>query len=397
MRWESTRAAGLARLDAFLPHAGRAYARNRNIDFGPSDRSNISALSPWIRRRLVTEEELVAAVVARHGFVAANKFIDEVCWRSYWKGWLQLRPAIYSRYRAECVEFDRRLAVEPALAERVASVCAGNTGIDCFDAWARELVETGFLHNHARMWFASIWIFTLKLPWQLGARFFARHLLDYDPSSNLLSWRWVGGLHSIGKHYLARAENIREFTNGRFFPKGQLDECAPPLVENAPRVASRFLAAADTIGDAPVALLLTSEDLHPESWSMTAPVVGVAALAPTDTDEIGAPARFFLDGALADGRRRAQELCDGPDAGVLDEAGVVAWARALGVREIVTGFAPVGETSAALDALAQKLDVAGLRLTQLRRQWDEIAWPHATAGFFRFRETIPALVALSAR
>jgi deoxyribodipyrimidine photo-lyase len=329
--------------------------------------------------------------------VAATKFIEEVCWRSYWKGWLQLRPAIYARYRADCAALDRRLMQETALAESVAAACAGNTGIGCFDAWARELVETGFLHNHARMWFASIWIFTLKLPWQLGARFFARHLLDYDPASNTLSWRWVGGLHSVGKHYLARAENIRDFTDGVFFPIGQLDERAPPLVEDARRLAPCLLAPAETIGAATVGLLLTDEDLHPESWPMAAHIAGLATLTPANADAIGAPARFFLDGALEDGLRRAQCHCAAPDAGVLDEAGVVDWARALGVREIVTGFAPIGETSAALDALAHKLAAAGMRLTRLRRKWDEIAWPHATAGFFRFREIIPDLVALSPR
>jgi deoxyribodipyrimidine photo-lyase len=397
VRWEPTRAAGLARLDAFLPRAGRAYARDRNIDFGPADRRNISALSPWIRRRLVTEEEVVAAVVARHGFVAASKFIDEVCWRSYWKGWLQLRPAIYARYLGDCAALDRRLSLEPALAERVASACAGNIGIDCFDAWARELVETGFLHNHARMWFASIWIFTLKLPWQLGARFFARHLLDYDPASNLLSWRWVGGLHSVGKHYLARAENIRAFTNGRFFPKGQLDERAPPLVEDALRAPLGLLPMPDSIRADAIALLLNSEDLHPESWRVTPPVVGVAAFAPADADETGAPARLFRDGSLVDGLQRAQSHFSAPNGGALDAVGVVAWARALGVREIVTGFAPIGETCAALDGMEHELAAAGIRLTRLRRQWDEIAWPQATAGFFRFREVIPELVALTAR
>jgi deoxyribodipyrimidine photolyase len=81
-----TRKAGLARLEAFLPQAGYAYARNRNTDRGPSDRSNVSALSPWIRRRLVTEEETLRAVLASHRFAAAEKFIQEVVWRTYWKG-----------------------------------------------------------------------------------------------------------------------------------------------------------------------------------------------------------------------------------------------------------------------------------------------------------------------
>ena len=75
----------------------------------------------------------------------------------------------------------------------------GNSGIDCFDSWVNELVTTGYLHNHSRMWFASIWIFTLNLPWELGADFFYKNLLDADPASNTLSWRWVAGLQTEGK------------------------------------------------------------------------------------------------------------------------------------------------------------------------------------------------------
>ena len=70
------------------------------------------------------------------------------------------------------------------------------------------------------MWFASIWIFSLGLPWTLGADFFLRHLVDGDPASNTLSWRWVAGLHTRGKTYAARAENIARYTEGRFHPQG---------------------------------------------------------------------------------------------------------------------------------------------------------------------------------
>ncbi len=94
--------------------------------------------------------------------------------------------------------------------------------------------SAGYLHNHARMWFASIWIFTLRLPWVLGADFFMRHLCDGDPASNTLSWRWVAGLHTRGKTYLARASNIATYTGGRFTPQDHdLAAFAPPLTEAA--------------------------------------------------------------------------------------------------------------------------------------------------------------------
>ena len=92
----------------------------------------------------------------------------------------------------------------------------GKTGIDCFDTWIEELRENNYLHNHSRMWFASIWIFTLGLPWQLGARLFMKHLLDGDASSNTLSWRWVAGMHTNKKPYLASKENIDKYTVNRF-------------------------------------------------------------------------------------------------------------------------------------------------------------------------------------
>ena len=81
------------------------------------------------------------------------------------------------------------------------------------------------------MWFASIWIFTLNLPWELGARFFMRYLFDGDAASNTLSWRWVAGIQTQGKHYLARESNIRKFTNQRFM-NAALNENAPPLVNH---------------------------------------------------------------------------------------------------------------------------------------------------------------------
>ena len=73
-----TRAAGLARLSQFVSAAGRHYQNTRNADLGPDDRSNVSALSPYIRHRLVTEEEVLRAVLAKHSYAAAEKFIQEV-------------------------------------------------------------------------------------------------------------------------------------------------------------------------------------------------------------------------------------------------------------------------------------------------------------------------------
>lgn len=388
INWTPTRAAGLIRLEAFLPNAGYAYARTRNVDRGPDDRSNVSALSPWIRRRMITEAEVVAAVLERHSLAAAEKFIQELFWRTYWNGWLEMRPGIWDRFNQEHGQLSAALVDD----RKLAAAMRGETGIDAFDHWARELVDTGWLHNHARMWFASIWIFTLRLPWQLGARFFYNHLLDADPASNTLSWRWVAGLHTRGKHYLARASNIHDNTLGRFDRASLLDESAPPLTEeelSLPALARPLSGGRPT---APrIALLLTEEDLHPESWPLEADIIACAALAVFPVHS-SSPADEFSTGALADALARAQSRFGAE--GRLVAAGEIAdWARSTGAAEIVTGFAPVGPIARYLDAAEPRLQEQGQRLVRLQRDWDKRAWPLATAGFFKMKAQIPKLLA----
>jgi len=389
-----TRAAGLARLDRFVSRAGAAYARGRNHDLGPERRSNVSALSPWLRHRLLTEEEVLRATLARHSLSASEKFVQEVFWRTYFKGWLEQRPAVWQAYRQgvdralEDLQRDRRLAADFAAATE------GRTGIDCFDAWARELVETGYLHNHARMWFASIWIFTLRLPWQLGADFFLRHLMDGDPASNTLSWRWVGGLHTRGKTYQARASNIRTYTGGRFSPEGQLAGSAPPLEEDEQAHPRRPLLPAGSVPRGDYLLLVTEEEGRPLDLLPHPPVacLGVLATEVRSPLPLGGKARDFAQGALAE----ALAGTDGDPAAGTDPARLVpdliAQAEAAGTRDVVTAHVPTGPLGDILAKAAADLEAAGLTLHQPRRPYDDAAWPHATKGFFAVKKQIPGIL-----
>ena len=390
-----TREEGLRRLEGFLPRAGRAYARLRNHDFGPGAHAQVSTLSPWIRHRLINEQEVVAAVLGRHGFAAAEKFVQEVFWRTYWKGWLELRPAVWRDYRESVDRLAGELDRSAGLRDRWEAATGGRTGIECFDSWARELVETGYLHNHARMWFASIWIFTLDLPWQLGADFFLRHLLDGDPASNTLSWRWVAGLQTRGKTYLARPDNIARYTDGRFNPEGQLAKAAPPLDGPAPPPPAAPPPAVSWTAEAPTGLLLTEEDLHPDfllgSGRNFPAVATLSAPARRSPLAVSPVVTDFVRGAMAQAMARlATDAEPGPSAGTPDE--LVRWARRAGLRQVVTAYTPVGPAARAADELSDTLAARGIALIRPLRAWDRLAWPHATHGFFRFRERIPRIL-----
>ena len=395
MSFIPSRAAGLDRLAAFVPHAGRAYADGRNSDPGPDQQQAVSLLSPYLRTRLLSEHEVVQAVTAQHSFGLCEKFVQEVLWRTYWKGWLELRPAVWSRFTAERDALAIRGSMGGGMLKALAEAESGATGIDGFDDWACELVERGYLHNHARMWFASIWIFTLRLPWAAGADFFLRHLIDADPASNTLSWRWVAGLQTAGKTYLATADNIARFTGGRFAPRGLARTAEPLSEEPLPRPAA--LAPLPGLDPAaPALLLITPEDLSPESlFAGPGEIRAVHAVSAVLGWPWGEQARAFTAAASADAAARASAAFGCPAAvqAVLDGPALIAAARAAQVSTIVTAYAPVGPVADALAELAPVLAAEGIALHQRRRAWDEAFWPHATKGFFPFRERIPALLA----
>jgi deoxyribodipyrimidine photo-lyase len=357
---------------------GDAYAARRNYDAGPDAHTAVSGLSPWLRHRLLTEDEVIAAAGNAHGARRAEKFVQEVLWRTYWKGWLEQHPAAWHDYRDAVAE------ELPRAAGDVAAVTAGRTGIAFMDARARELVETGYLHNHARMWFASIWCFTLRLPWQLGADFFLRHLLDGDAASNTLSWRWVAGLQTRGKHYVARADNIARYTGGRFNPAGELNESPLPLPPGPPepRIA---LPNPPPPPLGRVALLLHDDDLLPETLPLGgADVVAIGGIAvPEARSPAGcAPlAAAWARGALADGLDRAALHFGVPAAPVAD---IAAWAEAAGCATVVTPYAPVGWTADWLAAAEEEMAARGITLHRILRPWDAERWPHAKGGFFGF-------------
>ncbi len=395
----ATRAEGLRRLEAFVANAGRAYAATRNEDRGPDDRNNVSTLSPYVRHRLVTEEDVLRAVLARHSRTSAFKFVQEVFWRTYWKGWLESRPLVWSDYRAA---LDVRISAANAddeLRGRLDAAYEGRTGIDAFDAWSRELVETNYLHNHARMWFASVWIFTLRLPWELGADLFMRHLLCGDPASNTLSWRWVAGLQTRGKTYLARPSNIARYTLGRFPATSGLATEAPPLP--GPSYEPQPLPALTTelSARAPALLVLHDDDLGVDSLAIDSRDIRVTmafeATARRSPSGVAPNVARFTGAALRDALDRSPGqtiLLDGAADVEQSARRIGDIAREHRVSRVIAPYAPVGPTSEVLEPLRDALTARGLEVVTLARRYDALSWPHANRGFFGLGKAIPSVL-----
>ena len=401
LKFTASRAAALARLAEFLPAVGR-YGAERN--FVRPGHDHVARLSPWIQKRLLLESEVTSAALGRWAFPAVEKFVQEVYWRTYWKGWLEQRPAAWTRWTEavprlrDDLRGERRSAWELAL--------AGRTGIAGFDDWARELVATGYLANHARMWFASIWIFTLRLPWELGAAFFYEHLLDGDAASNTLSWRWVAGLQTAGKTYVARADNIAHYTEGRCAPDAaQLASAAfaiteEPLPKEVPWTEDALWtasASAESRAGERAGLWLHAEDLAVEVGELAdEKFVAVNAAWPTEiavragcSDRVAAWTRAALDdGAARAGAHFGAEVARGETKDLAGET--VAWARSNALRRVVAYRPFVGPWLDKALAIERALADAGIALTWRRRRWDTELFPHAGRGYFHFWERVKA-------
>jgi deoxyribodipyrimidine photo-lyase len=403
--WTPSRLAAAAQLNQFISQnrAGSAYARFRNTDYGPDQHQHVSRLSPYISCRLLLETQALRAVLAAESSTSAEKFIQEICWRTYWKGWLEHNPPVWGRYKSQLEplrELSQVIRKRHEFAQRAA------TGIDCFDAWVSELTTTGYLHNHARMWFASIWIFTLQLPWQLGADFFMQHLLDADAAANTLSWRWVAGLQTVGKHYLATADNIARYTDGRFNPRGLLNETAQPLIENAAapqqtpaQLTNSFIAIPkwqENVISSGI-LLLHDADLTPEHELGLERLDALVWVAPKQT-EPASPAEQFKRGAMQDAVQRVSQHFNLAANNVIELkqseslSSLLQQHNALIKLPIFLATLPMGPGKDFLAPQIVQCMRQGYTAFELRRHWDEMAWPHARKGFFGFKAKIPALL-----
>ncbi|XOV82873.1 MAG: FAD-binding domain-containing protein [bacterium] len=410
MPWMPSREAAIKRLHAFVPRAGQPYRARRNEDRGANQHHYVSGLSPYLRHRLLLDQEVLEAVLAHHTLEQAAKFIEEVFWRSYFKGWLEHHPGVWTRYTSDCEQLRRTMKHDTRLRTAYSDAIFARTGIAPFDAWVSELRTTGYLHNHARMWFASIWIFTLGLPWQLGAQWFHYHLLDGDAASNTLSWRWVAGLHTKGKTYLARADNIRRYAGQRFNKTlnkdngaesldglAQLAQSAPALGED-PAITALLTPTWPDECATPAAGERIGLLLHDEDMSLTAPVKpdAIAMFAPQRVGRKRSSRRvagFALRASintLADANE--QLAVDTPARFLRSRQAAIQWMQDARLDRLLVPYVPQGPSQHRIHNLLEAARNLGVTTELFMRPLDRLAWPHASKGFFALRKRIPDIL-----
>ena len=142
----TSRAYAIKKLDNFIEKNLLEYAKLRNFDFGIQNRKNISCLSPYVSHGIINEIEIINKVLKKHLFTKSQKFIQEVLWRIYWRGWLELRPSVWDDYLTNLKTYREKYKTD----KNYLNAIEGNTKIQCFNDWIKELKNTNYLHNHGK-------------------------------------------------------------------------------------------------------------------------------------------------------------------------------------------------------------------------------------------------------
>ena len=373
MKFETTRQGALSKLDHFIENEIANYNFKRNFDLGPKNRENVSCLSPYITHRLINEYETVKIVLKKYPYQKVEKYIQEVFWRVYWKGWLELRPKVWTDF----VE-DLKIIEDD---EKLYQAKNGQTEIDCFNEWIKELKEFNYLHNHTRMWFASIWIFTLKLPWQKGAEFFLKYLYDGDAASNTLSWRWVAGIQTKGKNYVAQSWNIEKFTNNRY-KNVKLSDNAVSLVDKREYNLNQIENTNNNSSSKN--LIFFENDLNLEKFNLNKYQNIYSILLDNEYRKIK------LDGKVLEFKKKLIEntIKTFPkDVKFISDSNFIDLFREKKDFDVI--YPSVGENKSFLNNLRKKYD---LKINFLKDDRDIFCWRFSNKGYFNFKSNIPKII-----
>ena len=358
----------------FLSTKIKDYSSLRNYDYGPLEKNYVSKISPFVTHRVLLEYQLLKDIESKFKGNFVNKFIEEVYWRIYWKGVLENKPCIWENFITKKVENydlnDYKMAVN------------GETNISYFNSWVKELKKYNYLHNHTRMWFASTWIFTLGLPWELGAKFFFKYLYDGDAASNLLSWRWVGGLQTKGKRYFFSPQNLKKFSNGRFSVKNISNQDI--LLEDDFELIFSNDIYQSNMQKSSTNLIMFENDLHENSLKNIISKYQNVFLIELDKKH----RRIEISDAVAQFKQNLRDefLMKFSNVEIISSLKLKDILKETSSVDLIYPF--IGDN---YDFIKRFQEDNKLTVKNLVRPEDLFAWKFAKRGFFKFKENIPAI------
>ena len=373
MEFATSRSEALDKLNKFIESDISNYNIKRNFDFGVNNRNNVSCLSPYIAHRLITEYETVKLVLKKYPFQKVDKFIQEIFWRVYWKGWLELRPKVW-------IDFIEDLKTIKEDKNYLKAV-NGETDIECFNDWVNELKNFNYLHNHTRMLFASIWIFTLRLPWQKGAEFFMKHLYDGDAASNTLSWRWVAGIQTKGKNYLAQSWNISKFTNNKY-KNVKLNETALPIIDRREyKISPVQISKNEDVNDN---LIIFENEMYEDFIEKKRYKKIYFVLLGNENRSVKLSTKVidYKKGVI---KSRLNEIKY--EAELLDGISLTNLAKTSKSFDVI--YPSIGENFSFFKMLVKKNN---LDINFITREEDEFCWKFSNKGYFNFKSNIPIIL-----
>ena len=373
---ECTKIEANRKLIYFIENKLSNYSKLRNFTSDDKNQVTTSCLSPYLTHGILSESEVIKESLKKHSYLKCQKFIDEIFWRIYWKGWLELRPTVWSDYlinlKKKKLEFNDN--------QNYLNAIQGKTNIECFNQWVFELKELNYLHNHTRMWFASFWTFTSNLPWELGAELFMKHLFDGDSASNTLGWRWVAGVQTKGKHYLASEWNIKKFSNNRF-DKIRLNEKALPILDDKIHsiIKHNFTENENVKGEN---LLIFDNSLSFENTNLTNNFKNIFIVSnENDTRSI----------KISDKNINFKKLLIDDQKMRLEDKSIKC--KKINIKEIKNISGPLVALYPSVGENLDFLNTNDLKEIEfIYRKIDKFSWKFCNKGFFNFKNCIPKII-----
>jgi deoxyribodipyrimidine photo-lyase len=174
------------------------YAHSRNYIDG-----QVNYLSPYISRGVISTKQVLASLQGKgYSFDQLEPLIQQLCWRDYFQRIAQVKDINTEIKQVQ--ELVKHYAIP-------LSILKAKTGIQAIDQSIETLFESGYMHNHSRLYLAALTCNIGKSHWLNPAKWMYYHLLDGDWASNACSWQWVAGANSSKKYY-ANQENINKYT-----------------------------------------------------------------------------------------------------------------------------------------------------------------------------------------